>query len=448
MSQANTASIGAADGSQGRSGVAIRLSVMMFLQYAVWGIWLLILPKYLTTDPAGGGLGFTEGQKGLILALGAAVGAVLAPFIAGQLADRYLNAEKALAGLLFLGGLANIAMGYAHDFTTFLLLTIAYSILYMPTLSLTNSISFQNLRDPTKQFPMVRVWGTIGWIAGAALFPLLWQNSPDPVENTRRIADALKVSGVVSILYAVYCVVALPPTPPKRSADSLAFLKAFALLKNPAFLVLVLVTLPISMIHTAFFFQFQPFITKGVGIADKYFGLISSIGQVSEICFLFILGFIIKRLGFKWVLVLGTLGYVARYAIFAVGQPPALVIAAQAFHGMCYACYFATAFILVEKIAPADIRHSAQTVFGIIILGMGPVLTGFYNTAVVKAINPAGSLTTLDDYRKFWTIQTFIALACGAVIAFTMRAIKDKDVPESAFPVASPSGETSESLPA
>lgn len=400
------------------------LAGMMFLQYAVWGLWLLPLPQYLGAAPAAGGLGFSTGQVGFILALGGAFGAITAPF-AGQIADRYLNAEKTLGLLLLVGGFVNFALAYTTDYTAFLFLSIAYSILYMPTLPLTNSVSFQNLSDPTREFPPIRMFGTVGWAVAAGVFPWVWLGTADSAENTRRIADALRVSGALSILYAMYCFFLLPKTPPKPS-ESLALAKAFRLFGHRGFAVVTLIALPIAVIHMAFFFRFFPFLTGPVEIPTKYAGFVTSIGQYSEMFFLAILGLLLKRLGFKTVLAIGIFGYALRFAVFSMIQPWWLISAAQTLHGLCYAFFYAAAYIYVEKVAPADIRHSAQTLFGFIILGVGPILAGFYNSWAPQ------------DPKTFWMLEAGIAVVAMLVLLVAFRDIGPLEAGDEAqrgFPV-------------
>jgi MFS family permease len=169
--------------------------------------------------------------------------------------------------------------------------------------------------------------------------------------------------------------------------------------------------LPIAIIHMAFFFRFFPYLTdpKGVDIPSKWAGLVTSIGQYSEIFFLAILGLLLKRLGFRAVLVIGTIGFAVRFAIFALIQPWWLMATAQTLHGLCYAFFYAGAYIYVEKVAPPDVRHSAQTVFGLIILGVGPVLAGVYNQFAPT------------DYRTFWLLEAGIAAVSAVILMLAFR---------------------------
>ncbi len=409
-----------------------RLSVMMVLQYAVWGIWLPILARYLQASTVDGGLGFTPGQVALILGLAASVGAVTAPFVAGQFADRYFSAERFLAALLVIGGVIKIITAYQTSFQAWLWLSVAYSVVYMPTLSLTNSIAFANLGEPGREFPYVRVWGTIGWILASWLFPLFWllsdvRLSPMPPfytgtevpDVTARLVDSLIWSGVLSIAYAGFSLL-LPHTPPKADAvEKLAFAKAFALLRKRSFAVLVLASLPISIIHQIYFMQTAPFFSDIVGLKDSQIGPAMTIGQFAEIAVMVATGWLLTRLGFRWVIVIGCLAYFLRYLIFSIVTLPAwVIVSSQALHGLCYACFFAAAFIYVDRVAPSDVRASAQTVFGIIILGVGPVL-GSYVVTVLSRIYPA--IDGVPDYASLWRTLSLVALATAIGFALFFR---------------------------
>ena len=405
-----------------------RLSVMMFLQYAVWGVWLPLLARYLGASVEAGGLGFTGAQIGWILGLAGSVGALTGPFIAGQVADRYMNAERALALLLFLGGIVQYILAMQTSYAAWMMLSIVYSVLYMPTLALTNSVAFANLDDPEKKFPPVRSLGTIGWIVASVAFPLFFMTKPETIgvikswpfiggesrpDAIAQIAMALKVSGVASIIYAVYSVLVLPKTPPKKVVQHpLAFAEAFSLFRRLDFTILTLAALLISMIHNCYFIRTPSYLVDAVGFADDKFGPVMAIGQVSEIVVLAVLGLFLKKLGYKWVLTLGAMSFALRYGLFAYvlsDEVPskAIVQGAMLLHGLNYGFFFAGSFLFVEKVAPEHIRHSAQTVFGIIILGAGPVLAGIYNGKFDRFTDASGA----QLYDRFWWTQAGIAAA-------------------------------------
>ncbi len=358
---------------------------MMFLQYALWGAWLPVTARYLSASVAEGGLGFSGSEIGMILGLAGSIGAVAAPFIAGQIADRYFSTERILAALVIIGGVVKWITAYQTDYSAWLVLSIIYSVVYMPTLALSNSITFAHMKDHDSDFPKIRVWGTIGWIAASWAFPMIWLQTdlnfqwmppfivgPEVANVTSRLAEALIFSGVISVTYGLFCFM-LPNTPPKKDAvEKLAFKKAFELFNQTSFSILVVASLTVSIIHQIYFLQTGPFLSS-IGLKDSQIGPAMTVGQFAEIAAMAYLGFFLKRFGFRKVIFLGVLAYAARYAVFGtVTLPIWIMVVSQAFHGICYAFFFAGAYIYVDKIADEDVRHSAQTVFGIIILGGGP----------------------------------------------------------------------------
>lgn len=386
-------------------------------------------------EHANHGLGFTGGQIGWILGLAGSIGALFAPFVAGQVADRFLNAEKALGLLLIGGGIVKFATAYATDYSSFMALSIVYSILYMPTLALTNSVAFANLDDAEKSFPRVRTWGTIGWIVASNAFPLIWLQTQlrgtalppfltgeAKPNDVALIVDCLKVSGAMAVAYGFWAMLALPKTPPKKDVENpLAFLKAFGLLRHPGFLVVTLAALPIAMIHQVYFIRTGPYLGS-IGIEAAKIGPMMSIGQFSEIAFLAILGFFLKNLGYRLVLTLGCAAYAVRFGLFSIAteatsQSAMLAALAMVLHGLCYGFFFAGAYVYIERLAPADIRHSVQTVFGIIILGLGPVLAGFYNQEL-DVFTPAGEAA---NYAGIWRVQALIGLVSAVAVALAFR---------------------------
>ena len=396
-----------------------RLGTMMFLQYALWGAWLPVTARYLSASISDGGLGFSGGQIGMILGLAGSIGAIASPFIAGQIADRYFSTERILAFLVTTGAIVKWVTASQTDYQSWLVLSIIYSVLYMPTLALSNSISFAHIDDQENDFPKIRVWGTIGWIVASWAFPMIWLQTDLQLQwmppfivgaeipnVTSRLADALKFSSIISISYGAFCFL-LPHTPPKRDAvEKLAFKKAFDLFQYSSFTILVVASLAVSIIHQIYFLQTGPFLSY-IGIPDSQIGPAMTIGQFAEILTMAYLGFFLKRLGFKKVITIGIAAYFFRYAIFGTAMLPVwIIVVSQVFHGFCYAFFFATAYIYVDKLADQDVRHSAQTVFGIIILGGGPVIGGWLSGYLQNMY----TVDNVFSFSNFWYTMSAIGL--------------------------------------
>ena len=413
-----------------------RLGTMMFLQFAIWGAWLPLTARYLSATVAEGGLGFSGSEIGMILGLAGSIGAIVSPFIAGQFADRYFSTERILSFLVITGGIVKWYTATRTDYESWLWLSILYSVLYMPTLALSNSVAFSHIDDSENTFPKIRVWGTIGWIAASWAFPMIWLQqdlsfqlmppflSGDEVPGvTARLADALKFSGIISLIYGAFCFL-LPNTPPKADAvEKLAFKKAFNLFNNKSFLVLVLASLGVSINHQIYFLQTGPFLSY-IGIKDSSIGPAMTIGQFAEILTMAYLGFFLKRLGFKKVITIGIFAYFARYMIFGTSFLPTWVmVMSQAFHGFCFAFFFAAGFIYVDKLADDDVRHSAQTVFGIIIFGGGPVVGGWLSGYLQN-------IYTLDgvfNYSSFWYTLAGIGLVVTLLFYSSFNSTLSKE---------------------
>ena len=413
-----------------------RLGTMMFLQFAIWGAWLPLTARYLSATVAEGGLGFSGSEIGMILGLAGSIGAIVSPFIAGQFADRYFSTERILSFLVITGGIVKWYTATRTDYESWLWLSILYSVLYMPTLALSNSVAFSHIDDSENTFPKIRVWGTIGWIAASWAFPMIWLQqdlsfqlmppflSGDEVPGvTARLADALKFSGIISLIYGAFCFL-LPNTPPKADAvENLAFKKAFNLFSNKSFLVLVLASLGVSIIHQIYFLQTGPFLSS-IGIKDSSIGPAMTIGQFAEIATMAYLGFFLKRLGFKKVITIGIFAYFARYMIFGTSFLPTWVmVMSQAFHGFCFAFFFAAGFIYVDKLADDDVRHSAQTVFGIIIFGGGPVVGGWLSGYLQNIY----TLNGVFNYSSFWYTLAGIGLVVTLLFYSSFNSTLSKE---------------------
>ena len=408
----------------------VRLSIMMLLQWAMFGLWVPVAGRFLRAAVAEGGLGFSNTQLGWVIGISGTIGAVLAPFVGGQIADRYVSTERLMAVLLLVGGVLKFLTAYQTTYAAWLGLSIGAAIALSPTIALSNSLAFAHMSDPSSQFPRVRLWGTIGWIIPAWVFPMVWLQTglglrwtppflagQEVAEVTHRLVDAFKVSGALAILYALYCLT-LPHTPPKRdAAERLAVRKAFRLLRWRSFAVLVAVSLLVAGIHQVYFIQTSQFL-KHIGLRDADIMPAMSVAQIAEIFMMAALGLMLKRLGFRRVLAIGASAYVLRYAIFGTTSLSlGLIVASQALHGVCFACFIATAFIYVNQLADDDVRHSAQTLYAVL-LGAGPVIGGWLNGTFALAS------TRLDyslDYSAFWLRLAVIGVAATLLIAVLFR---------------------------
>jgi nucleoside transporter len=381
------------------SSIKFKLFLMMILEIAIWGAWQIKIFGYM------GMLNFTPDQQWLV---GSAFGiaSIIGIFFSNQFADRNFSAERFLAFSHLVGGIALIATAYQTSFWPFFGCFLLYCLLYVPTISVTNSLAFANLKDPAKDFGFVRMGGTIGWIIVSWPFIFLLGEKAN-VEQTRWV---FIVAGIISFVLAAFSLT-LPHTPPRKDAegmDKVAWLKAVKLLGVPYVLILFLVTLIDSTIHNGYFVVIDGFLQK-VGISANMSMVVSSIGQVAEIVTMLVLGAVLKRLGWKTTLIIGILGHAIRFGVFAYFGTPDnawLIIAIQVLHGICYAFYFVTVYIFVDAVFPKDVRSSAQGLFNLLILGLGMVVASKVFPALIERYTKDGGV----DYHQLFLVPTGLAL--------------------------------------
>ncbi len=337
---------------------------MMVLQFFIWGAWLPVLFDIM------GGLQFGDSEKAWI-GSAFAVASIVGIFFSNQFADRAFAAERFLAFSHLVGGLALGGLYYADSFSLFFPLMLVHSLLYVPTISVTNSLAFANMADPQKEFGIVRMGGTVGWIL--AQWPLYFILKEFPPEQALQAKRAVfLVGGIASLLLAAFSMT-LPHTPPKPAAASgggLALFRAASLLKVPFVLALFVVTLIDATVHNGYFVLTFTFLDK-VGFEPGLIMPVMSIGQVAEVGTMAVLGLALKKLGWKTTLTLGVLGHVARFGVFALTKDHTAIMVVQILHGICYAFFFATVYIFIDEFFPKDVRSSAQGLFNLLILGLG-----------------------------------------------------------------------------
>jgi nucleoside transporter len=403
-----------------------RLSLMMFLQYAIWGAWLPLFYPFLTEHH-----GLRPEQAGNLFAIGA-VGALVAPFVAGQIADRWFDTARFL-GISHLAGAALVwRLAELESYDELVLFALLYSLLYAPTLPLTNSLAFHHLPDRDRDFGKVRVWGTIGWIAvGIGIGQwLLHRHTPAQgvAEAVRAaqvagMADAFRLSAVLGALLGLYCFT-LPRTPPRKGRQSFAPGEALGEIlraprRNPLFW-LFLVTFPVACIHQFYFVHTAGFLgSLDIPVEssiNRVFGVggggLMTIGQMAEILVLALMPVVARRVGRKSLLALGLGAYVARFAVFALLPQPWAVVPALALHGLCFGCFFFVAFVIVDEQTTPDVRASAQGLFNLIVVGFG-VIAGNY---VAGQVAQAASVEGGTDYRLLFGIPGLVAVACLAIL--------------------------------
>jgi nucleoside transporter len=351
----------------------LRLGIMMFLQYAIWGAWAPVLSVYLINE-----LDFSGLQSGAIYAL-LPLATIISPFIGGQVADRYFSSEKVIAFLAFTGGLLLLVVSRTTDFTVMTVLMLVYCLIYAPTLALTNSIAMINLKDSEKEFGPIRVGGTLGWIAaGWLLTGWRWAAGDAVLPNLQ--GDMLFLAGLFSIVMAIQSLT-LPHTPPqKEGVKPWAFLESMKMLKVKDFAIFVGITFVVATELEFYYILTAPFLeSEQIGVATANTPFVMTIAQVAEIFVMaFLLSYFLKKYGMRRTLAIGVIAWPIRYIIFAIGTPAWLVIASLALHGFCYVFFFVAAFIYVDKVAPPDIRASAQSLIAIVALGFGRFLGSLF----------------------------------------------------------------------
>ena len=355
--------------------IRLRLSLMMFFQYFIWSSWYVTMGPYL-----GGTLNFTGQQIGFAYNC-TALAAMLSPFFVGMVADRFFATEKILAALHILGGVLLYAVSQARTFSTFYPLLIGHTLCYMPTLALTNSISFAQMKDPGKEFPAIRVLGTISWICAGLTVGLLF------AAKATTTALPFQMAAAVSILMGLYCLT-LPHTPPKGTgavtARDVLGLDALQLMKERSFAIFVVAAFLICVPLT-FYFSFTPTFLGDSNVTNIPGKM--TMGQASEIFFMLVMPLFFARLGVKWMLIVGMFCWAARYLLFVMGYNAGTLwplYLGLLLHGVCYDFFFVTAYIYVDKKAPETIRAKAQGFIAFVTLGAGMFVGANLSGVVVE----------------------------------------------------------------
>lgn len=403
-----------------KTNTYIQLSAMMFLEFFIWGAWFVTLGTFL-----GANLGASGAQTAAAFST-QSFGAIIAPFIIGLIADKYFNAERIL-GILHLCGAGLMYLMFKSDnFAAFYPYVFIYMVLYMPTLALVNSVSFNQMKDPAKEFSVIRVWGTIGWIvAGLAIsYAFVWDSKGNVeagmLKNTFLMASiASLVLGVLSFF--------LPATPPKRNkgekmkVSEMLGLDALQLLKDRNFAIFFISSILIC-IPLAFYYQnANPFLSE-IGVTNPTGKM--TIGQISEVLFMLLLPLFFKRYGIKKTLLVGMLAWVLRYALFAFGDAGGglyMLLLGIALHGICYDFFFVSGQIYTDSKAGEKYKSAAQGLITLATYGVG-MLIGFW---VAGLVSDAYLLADGSHaWRNIWLIPSGIAAVIVVIFVIAFKGEK------------------------
>ena len=399
-----------------------RLGAMMFLQYAIWGAWAPVLSAYLIND-----LHFSGGQVGLIYAL-LPLATIVAPFVGGQVADRTFATEKIIGFLAFTGGILLVVVSRMTDYGAMAGLMLVYCLLYAPTLALTNSIAMINLKDSEAEFGKIRVWGTLGWIAsGLALTGWRWAAAGGTMPKVG--GDTLLLAGILSIVMGLQSFT-LPHTPPrKEGVKPWAFLESLRMLREKDFAIFVGITFVVATELEFYYILTAPFLqSPAIGVSDTSVPAVMTIAQLAEIFVMaWGLSWALKRYGMRRTMAIGVVAWPLRYIVFAIGAPKWLVLAALALHGFCYVFFFVAAFIYVDKVAPPDVRASAQSMIAIVALGFGRGLGSIFAGTIRDVFTVAGT----TNWRAVFLVPCALTLLCVAAFLIFFRGRAER-APEPA----------------
>ena len=393
----------------------LKLSVMMFLQYFVWGAWYVTMGTYLLRT-----LQFSGQESGLAYST-TALAAMVSPFFVGLVADRFFATERILAALHLVGALLLFYVSTLTDFSTFYPVLLGYTLCYMPTLALTNSLSFHHMRDPGREFPGIRVLGTIGWIVAGFVISALHAES---------VALQFRLAAGASVVLGLFSFV-LPHTPPARvghkvTTRDILGLDALELLKERSFAIFVIGSFLIC-IPLQFYYAFtNPYLTE-LGVTNT--AAIQTMGQMSEIGFMLVMPFFFRRLGVKWMLLIGMATWALRYVLFAFGDGGPLlwmVYLGILVHGICYDFFFVTGQIYVDQKAPLHIRGAAQGFIAFVTLGVGMFVGSYMSGWVVDQYTYTQGTAQLHTWEPIWLIPAGFAAGVLVLFALFFRAPEAK----------------------
>lgn len=396
-------------------GIRVRLSLMMFLQFFIWGGWFVTLGSYLAANL------HASGAQSALAYSTQSWGAIIAPLFVGLIADRYMNAERLLGIIHLIGAVLLYRLAGAVEFGGFYPLLFGYMILYMPTLALVNAVAFRQMDDRARHFSRIRVWGTLGWIVAGLVISFVFGWDSTPALAAGQLRNTFYMCSIASLLLGLYSF-ALPSTPPagrevRVSVRTLLSLDALALLRVRNFLVFFAASILIC-IPLAFYYQHANQFLTEIHVANATGK--QTLGQVSEVAFMLLIPFCLVRLGMKATLLVGMAAWSLRYLLFAFGNAHELswmLLIGIALHGVCYDFFFVSGQIYTDAKAGSDHKGAAQGLITMATYGVG-MLIGFFLAGLVSdAYVHAG----IHDWRAIWLYPAAFAAVVFAAFALIFK---------------------------
>jgi nucleoside transporter len=387
--------------------VFTKLSVMMLLEYFIWGAWYVTMGTYMAEFLDSNGVQIGAAYSAL------AIATMISPFFVGLVADRYFAAQRIMGVLHIVGAVLLYLATQITDNASFYWLIVLYSLLYMPTIALSNSIAFQQMTDPGKQFPWIRVFGTLGWIVAGFMIGNLG------IEKTSSTwimaASASAILGVLSFI--------LPNTPPRgKSSESAIGTEAFVLFKDKPYLIFfiaaILVCIPLS-----FYYGFANLFLNEAGMENAAGKMI--LGQVSEAVFILAIPFLFNSIGVKKMLLLGMTAWILRYVCFAFGNADAnlwMLYAGIVLHGICYDFFFVTGYMYTEKKAGEKIKNAAQGLFTFATYGVGMFIGTWFSGFTTDHY----TVNEVHQWKEIWFVPAYIAV--GVMLYFIFFFNEKKEI--------------------
>ena len=392
--------------------IKTRLGAMMFLQYAIWGSWYVTLNTYLTQT-----LNFTGTEAGAVFGT-VSVASLVSPFFVGLVADRFFSTERVMAVLYAMGAVFMLLLARVTSFAGVYALLLAFCLCYFPTISLSNSIAMQQVANPGRDFPPIRVLGTLGWIAVNLVVGSM---------GVEAQTTPFLIGAGVCVVMCLYSLVALPHTPPKARGEQMTArrilgLDALAMLKDRSYLVFVIASI-LACIPLTFYYSFTNTYLNDVGVANAAGKM--TLGQFSEVAMMLAMPIAFRMVNVRGILLLGLTAWALRYVLLALGNPNDgiwMFFVAILLHGICYDFFFVAGQLYTDQAAPAHLRSTAQGFITFVTYGVGMLIGSLLSGGVLDYFSTTTAVGVIRNWLSFWMSAAAMSFAITLLVLLFFRS--------------------------